>query len=409
MPTSARLASLSPMKTLPTGLLALAFCFVGGHILLAAPVSNSIQTIRAVGKEGQGNAAAAKAWQFLAKADASALPEILAAMDGANPLAANWLRAAVDTIAAREGKLPLENLQKFLADKKHDPRARRLAFELIQRTNLQLAEKLIPGMLNDPSVELRRDAVQRVIDEGAALKKANKKTEATKTYQIALNAARDIDQIKTCSTALRQLGETIDLPRHFGFLMHWNVIGPFDNTQRKGFGTVYPPENKINFSASYDGKSGKVRWSEFVTADEYGMVNINKAYPGPGDGLKEVTAFAQTEYHAAEARDIELRLGCKNAWKIWHNSKLVFERDEYHRGARIDQYQLKIRLTKGRNTLLVKLCQNEQKESWTKEWQFQLRVCDATGTAVLAHNRPPTPKTGTDNSNTSSPERRKKN
>ena len=89
--------------------------------------------------------------------------------------------------------------------------------------------------------------------------------------------------------------------------------------------------------------------------------------------------------------------------------KLVFERDEYHRGARIDQYQLKIRLTKGRNTLLVKLCQNEQKESWTKEWQFQLRVCDATGTAVLAQHRPTTPKTGTDNSNTSSPERRKKN
>ena len=264
-------------------------------------------------------------------------------------------------------------------------------------------------MLNDPSVELRRDAVQRVIDEGAALKKANKETEATKTYQNALNAARDIDQIKTCSTALQQLGETIDLPRHFGFLMHWNVIGPFDNTQRKGFGTVYPPENKINFSASYDGKSGKVRWGEFVTADEYGMVNINKAYPGPGDGLKEVTAFAQTEYHAAEARDVELRLGCKNAWKIWHNSKLVFERDEYHRGARIDQYQLKIRLAKGRNTLLVKLCQNEQKESWTKEWQFQLRVCDATGTAVLAKTRPPTPKTGTDNSKPVSPDRRKKN
>ena len=70
------------MKTLPTGLLALAFCFVGGHILLAAPVSNSIQTIRAVGKEGQGNAAAAKAWQRLTKAEASALPKILAAMDG---------------------------------------------------------------------------------------------------------------------------------------------------------------------------------------------------------------------------------------------------------------------------------------------------------------------------------------
>ena len=397
------------MKTLPAGLLALAFCFVGGHILLAAPVSNSIQTIRAVGKEGQGNAAAAKAWQRLAKAEASALPEILAAMDGANPLAANWLRAAVDTIAAREGKLPLGNLQKFLANKNHDPRARRLAFELIQRTDPKLASQLIPGMLNDPSVELRRDAVARVIDEGIRQRAAKQKPAAIAAYRKALNAARDIDQIEHAAESLRQLGETVDLPRHFGFLMHWNVIGPFDNTERKGFAVVFPPEKKVNFSGIYNGKSGKVQWSEFVTADEYGMVNINKAYPGPGDGLKEVTAFAHTEYQAGETRDVELRLGCKNAWKIWHNGKLIFGRDEYHRGARIDQYQLKLRLASGRNTFLVKLCQNEQMEDWTKEWQFQLRVCDATGTAVLAKNRPPTPKIGTDNSRPVSPDRRKKN
>ena len=104
------------MKSLFAGLLALLFSFLGDQTLLAATVSDSIETIRAVGKEGQGNAAATKAWQRLAKAEASALPEILAAMDGANPLAANWLRAAVDTIAAREGKLPLENLKKFLAN-----------------------------------------------------------------------------------------------------------------------------------------------------------------------------------------------------------------------------------------------------------------------------------------------------
>lgn len=397
------------MKTLPAGLLALAFCFAGGHILMAAPISNSIQTIRAVGKEGQGNAAAAKAWQRLAKAEASALPEILAAMDGANPLAANWLRAAVDTIAARGGKLPLVNLQKFLANKNHDPRARRLAFELIQRTDPKLASQLIPGMLNDPSVELRRDAVARVIDEGIRQHAAKQKPAAIAAYRKALNAARDIDQIEHATKSLRQLGETVDLPRHFGFLMYWNVIGPFENTERKGFAVVFPPEKTVNISAIYNGKSGKVKWGEFVTADEYGMVNINKAYPGPGDGLKEVTAFAHTEYQATEARDVELRLGCKNAWKIWHNGKLIFGRDEYHRGARIDQYQLKIRLAKGRNTFLVKLCQNEQMEDWTKEWQFQLRVCDATGTAVLAQNRPPTPKTGTDNNRPVSQERRKKN
>ena len=380
----------SRMKPLLSGLLAVAFCTAAQ----AADLSASIKTIRAVGPEGQGNAAAAKAWQSLAKAEASALPQILTAMDGANPLAANWLRAAVDTIAAREKKLPIDALQKFLADTSHNPRARRLTFELIQKSNPKLAAKLIPSLINDPSVELRREAVAQVLDAG---KIANQPAIAVKEYRKALDAARDIDQIKAATKALRDLKQEVDLPRHFGFLMHWNVIGPFDNTERAGFAKVFPPETNVDLEATYDGKAGKVKWSSFVTADEYGMVDINKAYPGPGDGLKEVTAYAYTEYHAAAAGPVQLRLGCKNAWKIWLNGKLVFGRDEYHRGMRIDQYQLDVNLAKGRNTLLIKLCQNEQMQDWTKQWQFQLRVCDPTGTAILAANRPPTPKKGTSN------------
>jgi len=37
----------------------------------------------------------------------------------------------------------------------------------------------------------------------------------------------------------------------------------------------------------------------------------------------------------------------------------------------------------------VKVCQDGQTKDWTKEWQFQFRVCDATGTAILAVDRPP--------------------
>jgi hypothetical protein len=75
-------------------------------------------------------------------------------------------------------------------------------------------------------------------------------------------------------------------------------------------------------------------------------------------------------------------LGCKNAWKIWLNGTLLFSRDEYHRGQKMDQYKLKCRLKKGPNDLLVKCCQNEQTESWTVEWEFQLRVCDGAGTGI---------------------------
>ena len=386
------------MKSLAVAFLALQFFFVT-H---AESLSDSINMIRSVGAEGKGNAQAAKAWKELTKADATTLPQILTAMKGVSPVAANWLRSAVDTIASGSKDLPVTELINFIKDHQQAPRARRLAFELIQSAHPNQAEKLIPGLINDPSTELRREAVAKVMEEGTRQKDAKQNKSAIKSFRKALNAARDIDQIQTTTTALRQLNEEVDLPSHFGFLMHWNVIGPFDNTERSGFEKIFPPEKSIDFRAVYEGKNGKVKWSEFITADQYGMVDINKAYPGPGDGLKEVTAYAYGEFKAIEAREAELRLGCKNAWKIWHNGRLIFGRDEYHRGMRIDQYQLNLKLNKGRNTLLIKLCQNEQTQPWTKEWQFQLRICDSTGTAIHAADRPITPTTGTDNSKSTS-------
>ena len=87
-------------------------------------------------------------------------------------------------------------------------------------------------------------------------------------------------------------------------------------------------------------------------------------------------------------RDAELRLGCKNGWKIWLNGQPVFERDEYHRGMEIDQYRMPVELRPGRNEILVKLCQDEQRKPWTTEWEFQLRVCDAVGTAIPSAGSP---------------------
>ncbi|MEN9021381.1 MAG: hypothetical protein ABF370_12835 [Verrucomicrobiales bacterium] len=356
-----------------------------------APYSEAIEVIKAVQNEGEGNEAAAAAWKQIIQGDATSVVPVLEAMNGSNGLASNWLISAAQAIVDREltngNALPLEQLGAFLMDTRQEARARRLAFELIQRVDPETAQKLVPGMINDPSNALRRDAVAGLLDEAEAMVEAEKKPAASIVYRQALGAARDIDQVESASKALQELGQKVDLPKHFGFLMHWSVVGPFDNTERKGFDTVFPPEEGVDLTGEYDGKAGKVSWSRLATSDNYGMVDVNKAY-GP---LKEVTAYAFTEYESPSDQPAQLRLGCKNAWKIWLNGELVFARDEYHRGIRIDQYQLPVNLQKGKNTLLVKLCQNEQEEDWTVQWQFQLRVCDATGTALLAANRLPTP------------------
>jgi hypothetical protein len=342
----------------------------------------AIRTLLQVDGEGQGNAKASAAWASLVRSGSPSLLPALQALDRANPLAANWIRSAIDAIAqGPDAKLPVPQLVKFLEDHSHNPKARRLAYELILSAAPDKAGELIDTMLDDPSVELRRDAVQNVLSEAEA-------KNSPALYKKALDAARDLDQVDKAKDALVDAGEPVDLPRHFGFLMHWKVIGPFDNSGRNGFDTVFPPEQETDFTKSYPGKSGNVQWSDYQTSDIYGMVDINQHY----GHLKEVVAYAHHTYESPEARSAEMRLGCKNAWKVWHNGKLVFERDEYHRGMRIDQYTLPVQLVKGSNTLLVKLCQNEQKESWTDQWQFQLRICDSTGTAILAENRLPTPQ-----------------
>src|SRR5439155_2652980 len=43
----------------------------------------------------------------------------------------------------------------------------------------------------------------------------------------------------------------------------WKIIGPFDNTDRRGETAAYPPERELNFQAEYIGRGGeKVRWRD---------------------------------------------------------------------------------------------------------------------------------------------------
>jgi hypothetical protein len=353
---------------------------------VSADVGNALSRIQNVGREGEGNESAAAAWQEIVAAGPAALLPILQVSGKGNVVADNWLRLAASTIADRAvaGKVrqPTEELVAFLNDQSRPSPARLLAFDLIQRSVPDRARALEASLIHDPAQELRRGAVQRLIDTGKAEAEAKKEPEAKRTFQAALDASRDEDQVKVLADALEKLGVEVDLPRHFGFITKWHVIGPFDNTGREGFAKVFPPEEEINLEKKYPGKDGEIAWLPYETKHEYGKLDFNK----PLTMLKEATAYAVTTFESPEERPAELRLGCKNGWKVWVNGELLFGRDEYHRGQQMDQYIMKCTLKKGSNTILVKCCQNEQKETWTVEWEFQLRVCDATGTAILAAN-----------------------
>jgi hypothetical protein len=343
----------------------------------------SIVAIRAVGEKGTGNRAAQEAWRSLSKLPVEFLPDILAAIDRANPLAANYLRAVVDAIAERElsagGELPADALEAFALDARHDPRARRLAYEWLAKVDATAPDRVIPKMLDDPSLELRRDAVAREMSAAQKKLDAGEEAVAATGYRVALAAARDLDQVRACAAALKKLEQPVDLRRHFGFVTRWKMIGPFDNTNQSAFDKPYPPEEKFDPAAKYPGKSGEVGWIDYETTDDYGMVDLTKAL----DKHKGAVAYAAAEFVADAARPVDLRVGCINANKVWLNGKLLGGRDVYHTGMDVDQYIYRGELKPGKNLILVKVLQNEQTESWAQDWQFQLRVCDAIGTAVL--------------------------
>ena len=357
-----------------------ALLFLPALAPLHATLDDSLQSLVSIEREGRGNEAASAAWRDVVKAGPSAIASLLASAGKGSEVADNWLRLAGDVIvenATKSGQpLPLAALTSFIADTKHAPAGRMMAFDLLKRADAAKADEVETTLVQDPVQALRRGAVQRLIDS------AKNKTgdELKAAYLEALAAVRDEDQTAFLAGELKKLDVSVDLPRHFGFLMKWDIIGPFDNTGRKGFDAVFPPEKEVKLDAAYEGKGAQVKWQPFDSKDEHGKLDFNK----PLGLQKETVAYAATTFDSATDRDAELRLGTKNAWKVWINGKLLFARDEYHRGQEMDQYKLKCHVNQGPNVILVKCCQDEQKEQWTVEWEFQLRVCDSTGTAILS-------------------------
>ncbi|GIX05517.1 MAG: hypothetical protein KatS3mg114_1386 [Planctomycetaceae bacterium] len=334
-----------------------------------------IARILQVGAEGEGHEAAREAAIALQRCDAEILPELITGLDAASPRALNWLRGVFETVAGRAqaaGTLSPQWLAQVVHDRGHQPWTRSLAFQWWQRLAPADAEKFLPQSVDDTAPEIRRAAVAWWIAQAQASRSPD---EARQRWRQALLGAVDDDQVKLIAQALRQLGESVDLPRHFGFITRWQVIGPFENTMNVGFDTPYPPEHEWNLSATYAGKLGEVRWQEVQTDHEYGIVDLAKAL-APHKGA---LIYAAAEFPSADRQTVEIRLGTPNAWKLWVNGELVFARDEYHRNMQLDQYAVRVQLQPGINRILLKVCQNEQTEEWAQRWQYQLRVCDLSG------------------------------
>ena len=347
-------------------------------------IDAAIAAIVAVDREGNGHEDAVLAAQSLSKLESQYLPRLLDAAKDTNPIVANWLRGIIFAVANSSKSLNDEMLENYIASRSNNVTGRAIAMELLKRSNPESANKLIKSSLDDPSLLIREMAVKVQIDKASDLAKGDQKTNAIKEYHIALSAARHPQQLASIVKSLSELGDTVTLAEAFSMILSWHSVGPFDNVGGEGYDTVYLPEElftangTIDLGASYKGKSGQVTWKVIESDNEKGAIDVAEAY----EKEKGAVAYLYTEFDSPKNQKAQIRLSSKNANKVYLNGKEVMANHVYHSGGAIDQYIAGVDLQAGLNRILMKLCQNEQTESWAQEWQFQFRITDPNGAGL---------------------------
>ncbi len=271
------------------------------NTVLADDIESQIRAILKVEKEGTGHTAAVPAVKYLTQQSASALIPLLRGMNQANPLAENWLRGVFVSIADRNLRertpLPKEELERFALDRSHAPQPRKLAFDWLVRIDPSASDRLIPGMLDDPSAEFRREAVERVIDAADKASEQNDAAKSKELYLQAFRAALDPDQLNLAFDKLSAMGEKPDLKSQLGLLDSWWLIGPFDHRNGIGFEAVYPPETEIVLRKKYAGTEQEVSWVKKVSDQRHATLDLNKLI-APHHGA---VAYAYHEFESDRA------------------------------------------------------------------------------------------------------------
>jgi len=185
-------------------------------------------------------------------------------------------------------------------------------------------------------------------------------------YRAFDGTARQADRI----AADEELGRRPNVTSVFGFVREFSVIGPFSNERWEGHARPYPPEQKIDFNATYDGISGPVRWQQITVPDGQGFVDFASLMK-PKDWT---VAYALCYVHSATSQRAEIRTGTNDAIKMWFNGRLVADYQTANgRWAIVDDDIVPVTLLSGWSTILVKVAQT------VGNWGMYLRITDQNG------------------------------
>lgn len=152
-----------------------------------------------------------------------------------------------------------------------------------------------------------------------------------------------------------------------GFVRSWKVIGPFNFGS--GLGQKYPPETKIDFSKSYEGKGGQVSWEseKASTAGYLNFITLFRSRNENANPTDEGIAYAYAEVISPNNREVKLTLGSNDGAMVWVNGEVVYSL-HVGRNAMADQDFITVNFNRGTNKILVKV------ENLGANWGLYLRV-----------------------------------
>ena len=151
----------------------------------------------------------------------------------------------------------------------------------------------------------------------------------------------------------------------------WSVIGPFDNTNGTGYDKAFIPETATQFDTTltYNGYNRQIGWTQQADKTFDGYVNFDTIL---GGNLNWVAAYAWTTLTVPDERVAHIHFGSDDQAKIWLNGEPVFTDSTAHPVV-IDSITIPVTLKPGKNSLLVKVCDEEI------FWGFYLRITDTDG------------------------------
>jgi arylsulfatase A-like enzyme len=136
------------------------------------------------------------------------------------------------------------------------------------------------------------------------------------------------------------------------YFSDWWLIGPFDNTNRKGIEKAYPPELEYKTEESYPGINKKmVTWQAYDGKDnEY--ISLTKLFKPS----QEAVIYARRVFNSVKDGEMKIGLGTNDGVKMWVNGELVHS-NVVGRTAIPNDDVVTVPFKKGENVVLLKIDQ----------------------------------------------------